>query len=201
MHKNDCMKIDEMHNLIFFFYKFLYGPLLPITIIGLMVGSCLWGYYANKLLVAKKNNVLNVVLLVIAVCVILCATLMIRAEGAGGGIRGDVVLLPLHTLWEHQKYVEIYRVFTGNILIFIPFGALVYSLVKRKTDVNWQEKKNIFIAVLVGFFFSLSIEIIQYFFAMGQADVDDLICNTFGTCIGATLAMLPCKFNAKRENV
>ena len=58
-----------------------------------------------------------------------------------------------------------------NILVFIPFGILFP--VKR-----WNVT---LIAVLA---FSVSIELIQYAFALGWCEVDDVISNAVGAMIG-----------------
>lgn len=66
----------------------------------------------------------------------------------------------------------------GNIVIFIPMGIYI-SLFKKKTSV-WIN------TILVGLV-SLGVEILQYIFAVGVADVDDLILNTIGGFIGVLL--------------
>ena len=66
--------------------------------------------------------------------------------------------------------------FLGNILWFVPFG--VYLEATGQTARLWQ-------AVVLGFFFSLCIETLQYLFATGYSELDDLVLNTFGTWIGA----------------
>ena len=66
----------------------------------------------------------------------------------------------------------------GNILIFIPMGIYLSMLIK-KTSVKAY-------TVLVAFI-SLGVEILQYIFALGVADVDDIILNTIGGFIGILL--------------
>ena len=66
--------------------------------------------------------------------------------------------------------------FLGNIIMFVPIGYFIkkiYNLETRKI-------------VLIGFFISFSIEIIQIFIGR-QTDVDDLILNTLGVFLGALL--------------
>lgn len=63
----------------------------------------------------------------------------------------------------------------GNILIFIPVGFLA-SLVLKKNKV-WH-------VIIVGIVISLIIEILQAIFAVGRADIDDIILNTIGLLIG-----------------
>lgn len=68
-----------------------------------------------------------------------------------------------------------------NILLFIPIGFLLPMLWKK------FEKKHL--TILCGFFFSLSIELIQLF-NNRVTDIDDLLMNTAGTTIGYFLFLL-----------
>ena len=61
----------------------------------------------------------------------------------------------------------------GNIILFVPFGILLPLAFKI-------EKKTILFGCLVSCF----IEAMQFAFAMGAADVDDIILNTLGAVIG-----------------
>lgn len=58
-----------------------------------------------------------------------------------------------------------------NILFFIPFGFLLPT--KR-----WWK------VLLIAMFFSMAIEVAQYYFALGLCELDDVISNSFGALIG-----------------
>lgn len=64
----------------------------------------------------------------------------------------------------------------GNIIAFIPFGALLRWVINR--SVRWYQ--------VVGYTFllSLSVEILQLIAKVGVFDVDDLLLNTFGGLVG-----------------
>lgn len=64
----------------------------------------------------------------------------------------------------------------GNILLFLPFGILC-----PMTTVFEGE------TTIYGCLTSVLIELLQYAFAMGAADIDDIILNTLGTFIGYKL--------------
>lgn len=64
----------------------------------------------------------------------------------------------------------------GNILIFVPFGALLPCVTRKK--IHWYQ------AICYSFLFSLFIECSQLFAKVGVFDVDDLILNTVGGLIG-----------------
>lgn len=73
-------------------------------------------------------------------------------------------------------YFDVFINLVGNVVAFIPFGALIRWVRNCKTG--------FFIAVLYTFLFSLAIELIQFFTKVGVFDVDDLILNTCGGAIG-----------------
>lgn len=63
----------------------------------------------------------------------------------------------------------------GNILWFVPFGYFI----------AFFNKKPSFLKVLfMSFGLSLLIETLQYFVYVGVSDIDDLIFNTIGGCLG-----------------
>ena len=74
------------------------------------------------------------------------------------------------------QYVDVFINLIGNVVAFIPFGALIRWVRNQKTG--------FWIAVLYTFLFSLAIELIQLFTRVGVFDVDDLILNTCGGAIG-----------------
>ena len=81
------------------------------------------------------------------------------------------------------------RVLTGNVnaewvvnvLMFIPIGWLLSSLIKRKRLVK---------ALVIGMVFSLFIETLQFLLDKGVADIEDMACNTLGLLMGFFLWLL-----------
>lgn len=77
------------------------------------------------------------------------------------------------------------RDFLLNLAGFIPLGFLILSLVKQNSSDNkifWL----VAITASIGFFTSLMIEALQYFWIPGRfSSAYDLTANTFGTIIGA----------------
>lgn len=65
----------------------------------------------------------------------------------------------------------------GNIVFFVPFGFL-FSVLERKKQMDH-------LLIFIGFLFSGCIELLQFFFCVGLAEIDDIICNTLGTAIGS----------------
>ncbi len=64
----------------------------------------------------------------------------------------------------------------GNVVAFMPFGALI----------RWvrNEKTSLVCATIHTFIFSLTIELVQLITKVGVFDVDDLVLNTLGGILG-----------------
>ena len=78
----------------------------------------------------------------------------------------------------------------GNVIAFIPFGMLIPKLLPRFS--NW------FWVTLLAFEFSLCVEVIQLCFKLGSFDVDDLLLNTVGGCLGFLVYMAVIHFWRKQ---
>lgn len=70
----------------------------------------------------------------------------------------------------------------GNIVLFLPLGFLIANMLRGRA------RFPVFETILLSFLVSLSIEVTQFAFALGYSDTDDLLFNTIGGAIGATLA-------------
>ncbi|QGH35284.1 hypothetical protein GI584_15035 [Gracilibacillus salitolerans] len=71
----------------------------------------------------------------------------------------------------------------GNILLFIPMGALLPILLTKI-------KKFFFPTVTIIVFFSLTVETVQYASKLGVFDVDDITLNILGGFIGFLIFIL-----------
>ena len=67
----------------------------------------------------------------------------------------------------------------GNLVAFIPMGFFIPLIFKRL--------KNFFVMLIVFIMASFFIELLQYVFAVGAADVDDIILNSIGGVLGYLL--------------
>ena len=105
------------------------------------------------------------------------------AEGYGrvDGVY-DYNVRPFREIWRYLRYWKILGIRTvvlnlgGNILGFVPFGALL-PLMVRDTRKAWK-------VGLLGLEISALVEFSQLIFRVGCFDVDDLLLNTIGGCIG-----------------
>lgn len=94
--------------------------------------------------------------------------------------RRDVSFIPFDEFVGAASWFKPVFEYGGNIAFFIPIGMLAYILFERS-------RRPVMAATLFGAAYSLLIEISQYVFALGFTDIDDLMMNTLGAFIGATL--------------
>lgn len=90
-----------------------------------------------------------------------------------------VLFKEIGRFWIYRRQLGFAAVFLnlfGNILIFMPFGFLV-PIMRRRL-------RGFFRVVLLGFGLSLVVESVQLVTKTGSFDVDDLLLNTLGACLG-----------------
>lgn len=64
----------------------------------------------------------------------------------------------------------------GNVVAFMPFGFILPEV--------WDQLNRWYTITLMGFLFSLGIELVQLVGRVGSFDVDDLLLNTIGALLG-----------------
>jgi VanZ family protein len=97
------------------------------------------------------------------------------------------------TILSWPKYITFFDVLI-NVLAYIPFGALLAAwLAQRGRIRTWRHPRlTAWIStVLVAGLFSITLELIQAFLPMRVSSPLDIITNTAGGALGATLTMLP----------
>lgn len=93
--------------------------------------------------------------------------------------------------WEYIDFFSVVVNLLGNVVAFMPFGALIRWVVDRK--VRW------FQAMGYTFLFSLCVELLQLVAKVGVFDVDDLILNTLGGLLGFIVYYLLLLLNRRSE--
>lgn len=102
----------------------------------------------------------------------------------------EIILKPFRFLQEARTQPELYRSMLMNVFLFFPLGlTLPYALPEK-----WNRKA--LISILFAMVLSIGIEFTQYYFHLGRAETDDVICNTLGCAIG-TLSF--CIANRKKK--
>nr|WP_281393851.1 VanZ family protein [Texcoconibacillus texcoconensis] len=120
-------------------------------------------------------------LLILSIIGVLMVTLLPRPVGGQ-----SVQLVPFLSMWDELvnsvHYTVPVRILGFNIILFIPFGFFLALIV--------QSRPKMLRITLIGMLFSLGIEISQYILDIGRtSNIDDVILNTFGTYIGASLGV------------
>ncbi len=136
---------------------------------------------------------------------LLLVYLMFFAEDWGRSMLGGDYHYNLVPFREIRRYLRYYAQIgkwrtvwnlAGNIIGFVPFGALLPALGERKMGF-WK-------VALLSFELTLVIEVSQLVLRVGSCDIDDMILNTLGGCIGYGLyrAMLLLKeINVEKTKV
>lgn len=92
----------------------------------------------------------------------------------------SVSLVPFHSIKMYLsngrflKPISMINVY-GNILLFVPLGIYLPLYKKRKNFI-----KNL----LYGLIIATGVEVVQFVFALGVMDIDDVILNTLGFIVG-----------------
>lgn len=95
-------------------------------------------------------------------------------------------LIPFRTVLEYINSEIYMRGFAiqnilGNIVLFVPLGIYISVFMKGKNTLA----KTLYICLI-----SFIVEVIQYIFMLGSADIDDIILNTFGGFLGISIYKL-----------
>lgn len=126
---------------------------------------------------------LNRILLVLFIFVIFISTLINRHPRDytdGWQLFGKIKLV--------SEQPEYYREMLMNIFLFVPFGLMApFTFIRSYSkDGPRKTKRTVLNVILLAFFLSLVIELLQMAFSIGRPEAEDIICNTLGAAIGTT---------------
>lgn len=138
----------------------------------------------------KKRTIINLVLCSITALTILYATILTRSAGVP-----EVILTPFATFTAARQQPELYREMLMNIFLFFPLGLTLSNALPQK----WHRWVRIILTTLIGCILSAGIEYAQYRYALGMAEVDDVICNTLGVFTGSTSLLVAHAIEKYRE--
>ncbi len=164
---------------------YLFRRSIPPALIGLAIGTVflvlLNRKHRQEGTKFSKGQALAVLLLLCYLGGLVAITLMNRR---GYGMRIGVQLYPFLAFREawNAFTLQIWLNPLLNIAMFVPLGVLLPLAVKFFQRWYW--------ILAAGAGTSLIIETLQYALGRGQADVDDLFCNTLGSMFGYCLCML-----------
>ncbi len=181
-----------MHDFIGLIF-YMFRRAVPPALIGLAAGAALLVPLNRKRpregARFPKGQAAAILLLLCYLGGLAAVTLMDRM---GGGIRMRIQFRPFLAFWEAWNVFALQAWLNPllNIAMFLPLGVLLPLSVKRFQRWYWM--------LATGAGASFLIEALQYSLDRGQADVDDLICNTLGAMLGYCLCMLVVSLKGKR---
>ena len=157
-----------------------------ILMLALLIVWAMLSLHKNQ----KKRTIINLVLCSITALTILYATILTRTPGDY-----KPILTPFATFTAALQQPELYRALLMNVFLFFPLGLTLSNALPRK----WHRWLRIILTTLIGCILSVGIEYAQYRYALGMAEVDDVICNTLGAFIGSTSLLIAHAIEKSRE--
>lgn len=144
-------------------------PLWTVTflMLALLIVLAMLSLHKNQ----RKRSIINAVLCPITVLIILYATVLTRTPGSY-----ELILTPFAAIVAARQQSEFYREMLMNVFLFFPLGLTLSNALPQK----WHRWVRIALTTPVGCILSAGIECAQYRYALGMAEVDDVICNTLG---------------------
>lgn len=118
---------------------------------------------------------INIVICVFSLLLIMKMTILGRNVG-----NREIELLPFYTIYTISDNSEAVRMMVMNIVLFFPLGLTMPVALGQSKNVRHKW----LLCIVVGFAISICVEIIQYYFCIGRAETDDVICNTLGCLVG-----------------
>lgn len=127
-------------------------------------------------------NLFLIICIIIFLVLIFSVTLLFREENPTSS---NISLIPFRSYYlAAHGMKEMLRESILNILFFYPFGYLFGSLnIEKVKSKRW-------LIIPISCVLSFIIELSQYIFKLGYAEVDDVIHNTLGCAIGLLICVL-----------
>lgn len=170
---------------------YIYCRPLIVIVLFMAIAVIVWSVLPSRI-AAKYWQRGNAILMLLMFAAILYVSLLNRSEGSTG-----LVLLPFATFIAARQQPELYREMLMNVFLFFPLGLTLSNALPRK----WHRWLRIILTTLVGCALSAGIEYAQHRYALGMAEVDDVICNTLGAFISSTSLLIAPAIEKYRERV
>lgn len=151
---------------------------------------------------SKKKILRKICMVLFFIYVIVLAYFVFFSDGYGRTVIHDEYRYNLHLFSEIKRFyvystnvgiVASVTNLAGNIVAFMPFGALIRWVRNKKTS--------LLCATVHTLLFSLTIEFVQLVTKVGVFDVDDLVLNTIGGILGYACYFILATINRRWQNV
>lgn len=117
--------------------------------------------------------------MVLWLAAIVISTLILRGPDTGSGTLSWIPFRSYYSLLQGAD-PEVLRMNFMNTVLFYPLGLLLNEIF----PLDWTLKKRLALSVCFALVLSGSIEVIQFVTRRGYAEMDDIIHNTAGMCLG-----------------
>ncbi len=158
----------------------IYRQPLGLVLLAMFAALVIWswgGWYCQKRRCTSSLWRLgNACLSAVCVAAILYTTVLRKSSGTR-----TVILIPFYSIFKGFEQIELYRSMLMNVFLFMPLGLTLANALPERL----HKFSRFRLTVACGLFLSILIEGLQFIFALGQVEVDDLLCNTLGTALGA----------------
>ncbi|MDE5792541.1 MAG: VanZ family protein, partial [Oscillospiraceae bacterium] len=111
---------------------------------------------------------------------------MLEDYGFWQGIRWCINLVPFRTISDYIERMDpisinsihdfAFQNLIGNMMLFVPMGVFLPYF--------WQKQRKFLKFLITAFIIILCVEIMQLVTLLGACDIDDLLLNLIGCCIG-----------------
>lgn len=128
-------------------------------------------YFVVLYVIGKKQTVGHVIASFVF-CLYLIGILTVTGICLKGSFSPRIVYIPFADMIRGPKDTAL------NVILFVPMGIFLPALYGKYDRISK--------IALTGFLISLSVEIVQMF-GYGATDINDLITNTIGTCLGGCI--------------
>lgn len=155
----------------------LFNPGIPRLILCVTMVMAIATSVGIALHKGAANRMKSILVVWIGACLFLM--LYVTVIGRAPNENANVMLTPFWSIGAMRDgLVETYYEKIYNVLFFIPLGALSGLYFKRKVMAR---------SLLAGAVVSISIELLQLVTRTGTCETDDVICNTLGCIMGASM--------------
>jgi len=140
---------------------------------------------AKKVKNMKKSNIITYMMFIIYILLIIRIILfkdipLNKIFMMMGMEKRTINIVPLYSVIKmiidaNVSSQQVFKNIVGNIAIFVPMGIFL-PLLFKETGLK--------VIVIKGIFISCTFEILQFIFAIGNTDIDDIILNLLGLMLG-----------------
>ena len=161
---------------------------LPVYDYVLLICCALvfWTILSILLCNRKGWKWINLIFFLATVLLIIAVTIFFRNTEAK-----EFSLIPFSSFEIAKIHSDVYQEVMLNVVLFFPVGLTMPFVINRITDYP------VIITITTSCILSVFIEIFQYLFNRGYAEIDDVIFNTLGVVVGSVSFLVYKRFFQK----